>query len=245
MKRFAVIQHTYSEFLGLIEGLLERRDIGFHYYRPFVGQPLPGGPWHYDALFLLGGAYPPTDGEHCPWVEDELALIARFRKARRPVVGLGFGGLLVAGEAGAILSPHPPQRARWGTAYATEAGRDDPLAQAVCGRQVLIMHQGSATLPQGLEPILVDEEGGWLAIRPDELTYGMLFRPELKPGMLEDMVMEGREIPGMPEVLATARAMWEASQETAHRVVVALVKALGLMRERRKAPVFILHQEAP
>ena len=38
MQNYCVVQHTYSEFLGLIERQLEKRDIGFSYYRPFVGQ---------------------------------------------------------------------------------------------------------------------------------------------------------------------------------------------------------------
>lgn len=42
MKNYCVVQHSYSEFLGLIESQLEKRDIGFSYYRPFVGQDSPG-----------------------------------------------------------------------------------------------------------------------------------------------------------------------------------------------------------
>ncbi|RMD69779.1 MAG: GMP synthase [Gammaproteobacteria bacterium] len=246
MKRYAVVQHTFSEFLGLIENLLERRDIGFNYYRPFVGQDLPGSAVHHDALFLLGGGHLPTL-EHCPWMEDELRLISLFQKAKRPVVGIGFGGLLVARAAGARLSPEPSHHARWSRAYATRAGEGDPVAEGLHGRHVLAMHRGAAILPPGLEPILVDDGGNWLAIRPDALTYGLLIRPEMKPGMMEDIIMEGdREVPeNMPELLSVVRENWEGMQETAQRTIVALVKALDLMRERRKAPVFLLHQEPP
>ena len=61
MKQFAVVQHTYSEFLGLIENQLEKRDIGFAYFRPFVGQDLPGSAGQFDALFVLGGQATPSD----------------------------------------------------------------------------------------------------------------------------------------------------------------------------------------
>jgi hypothetical protein len=46
------------------------------------------------------------------------------------------------------------------------------------------------------------------------------------------------------ELLATAREEWEASQVTADRVIAALVAALDLMRERRKAKVFNLRVES-
>ncbi len=245
MKRYAVIQHSYSEFLGLIEAQLEARDIGFTYFRPFVDQDLPGTAIHFDALFVLGGAFPLTDERRNPWLAEERRLLARFRQAQRPVVGLGYGGLLVAAEAGANLSDEPFHNAYWTRARKTAAGEGDPLAEAVDGRRVLVMFNGSAQLPEGVEPLLVDEQGRWLAIRPDSLSYGLLFRPELKPGMLEDMIMEDdRPVPDdMGMLLETARMEWADSQQTTDRVVVALVKALELMKERRKAPVFHLNVE--
>ena len=59
----------------------------------------------------------------------------------------------------------------------------------------------------------------------------MLFRPELKPGMLEDMVMEAdREMPeNIGTLIETARAEWDALQATTERVTVALVSALELI----------------
>lgn len=240
MKRFVVVQHTYSEFLGLIESQLEKRDIGFHYFRPFVGQQLLGSAAQYDALFLLGAAQPPTARKAYPWIDDELALIGVFREAKRPVVGFGFGALLIAEYEGAQVSGEPFHQAYWTVARKTEAGKGDPLAEAVDGRCVLVLYNGSASLPATIAPILVGEKGEWLAIRPEPLTYGMLFRPELKPGMLEDMVMEAKRItpPNIGELLQQARAEWQGMQALTDQVVVALVKALDLMQERRKPPVF-------
>lgn len=243
MKQFLVVQHTYSEFLGGIEKQLENRGIGFNYFRPFTGQSLPASALQYDALWLLGGAYPVTDHEHCPWLGDELKLIAAFRRARRPMVGFGAGGLLVAQACGGIAHAEPAQRAYWTTARKTDAGCDDPVATAVDGKKVLVMVNGRVDPPSGLEPILTDEAGDWIAIRDGELAYGILFRPELKPGMLEDMIMEeGRPLPDhIGEVLDQARTEWSESQRTTDLVVVALVAALDLMRERRKMPVFMLN----
>ncbi len=242
MIRFVVIQHSYAEFLGALEPQLEARDIGFTYVRPVTGQDVVGSAAQFDALWLLGGAYPVADREHCPWVDDELRLVGVFRKARRPVVGIGFGGHVVAIAHGGVASAEPLHDAYWTTARATPHGRDDPLAQAVDGRRVLVMANGRVELPAGLAPIVVDERGRWLAIRPDPLTYGMLFRPELKPGMIEDMVMEDdRPLPdAIGEILDEARARWPEMQETTDRVTAALVSALDLMHERRKMPVFTL-----
>ncbi|MBX9812252.1 MAG: hypothetical protein K2Y16_11680 [Burkholderiales bacterium] len=243
MKQFLVVQHTYSEFLGGIEKQLENRGIGFNYFRPFTGQALPASALQYDALWLLGGAWPVTDREHCPWLDDELKLVTAFRRAGRPVMGFGTGGLLVAQAAGGIAHAEPAQRAYWTTARRTDAGRDDPVAAAVDGRKVLVMANGRVDLPPEIKPVLTDEAGEWIAVRSGDLAYGLLFRPELKPGMLEDMIMEeDRPLPdNIGELLDQARAQWSESQRTADLVVAALVSALDLMRERRKMPVFTLN----
>lgn len=245
MKYYAVLQHTYSEFLGLIENQLEKRDIGFNYIRPFVGQAVPGSAMQWDGLFVLAGATRIDDPEASPWAGEEQNLISIFRKAKRPVVGLGYGALLIAELEGGKPHPEPFHNAYWTTAHVTEAGRGDALAEAVDGRKVFVMYNGRVELPAGMEPILVDDDGRWLAIRPDELTYGLLFRPELKPGMIEDMIMEAeRDVPdNIGELLASARENWGEMQELNDQVIVALVKELDLMQERRKPPVFSLRLE--
>jgi len=242
MKRFLVVQHSYSEFLGGMETQLESRDIGFSYLRPFTGQALPASALQYDALWLLGGAHPVCDEDHCPWVEEELRLLAAFRRAARPVVGLGFGGLLVALAAGGIAHSLPAQRAGFATARLPMGGSDDPMAVALEGRRLLVMVNGRVDLPAGMSPVLVDDAGDWIAVRPDLLTYGLLFRPEIRPGMLEDMVMEeGREMPDhIGELIAGLRADRDGLQRTQDITVAALVTALDLMRERKKPPVFSL-----
>lgn len=243
MKRFLVIQHTYSEFLGLIEKQLESRDIGFIYVRPFTGQAIPASALQHDSLWLLGGATPITDDEASPWLEDERRLLANFKQARRPVVGIGFGALLLVEAAGGVAFEEPYFNAYWTTARKTEAGRDDPVAKAVDGRKVLVMVNGRVELPAGIEPLVVDEAGNWLLVRPDALSYAMLFRPEIKPGMIEDMIMESsRPLPeNVGELLEEAHAHWADTQAITAEVLLALVHALDLMRERHKAPVFSLN----
>ena len=245
MKNYCVVQHTYSEFLALIEAQLEKRDIGFSYYRPFVGQDLPGSAAQFDGLWLLGGAWPTADRENNPQVPDELSLIDIFRRSQRPVVGLGMGGLLVAEQAGGTAREEPPYVARFTTAHKTAAGEGDPVAEAMDGQRVLQLHHGSVELPEGLEPVMVDDDGQWLVVRPDELTYGMLIRPEAKPGMLEDILMEAdhNPPPNMGELLGEARMEWNGMQQMTDKLIVALVKQLSLMQERRKMPVFSLQIE--
>ena len=243
MKRFMLVQHSYSEFLGMIEKQLESRNIGFQYQRPFLGNDLTTSASQHDALWLLGGAYPANDELACPWLPQERQLIANFRRMQRPVVGIGFGALLLVGSVGGEITDEPYFNTYWTTCHATEAGRDDPLAKAVDGKRMLVMINGDASLPAGLEPLVVDDNGHWLAVRPDDNSYAMLFRPEVKPGMIEDMMMEdNRPLPdNIGDILAQAREHWTEGQKTAAEISFALVSALDLMTERHKMPVFSLN----
>ena len=242
MRRVLAIQHTFAEFLGALEPQFEARGIGFSYVRPAVGEDVHGLPSQYDALFLLGGAHPAANSEHCPWLADEQRLVRAFEKARRPVVGFGLGAHVIASAHGALLSPAPEHTALFTTARSLDPL--DPVAQAVDGRRVLVMANGSARLSGEIVPILAADEGECIGFRIGALTYGILFRPELKPGMLEDMAMEeDRPVPEtLGEPIETSRALWSDMEETTARVAAALVDALGLMDERRKMPVFPLAQ---
>ena len=247
MKKFFVVQHSYAEFLGPIEKQLESRNIGFQYLRPFLGNDLPTSAPRHDALWLLGGAYPITDVEACPWIPQEYRLMEYFRKLGRPTVGIGFGGLLVARLAGGEAFEEPYFNAYWTIARKTSAGAEDPLAIAFDGRPVLVMYNGRVDLPAGLAPILTDDTGRWIAVKPDATSYGLLFRPEMKPGMIEDMIMEdNRPLPdNIGELLQEARERWPLMQDTAAQMALALVTSLDLMTERRKMPVFAINPAKP
>jgi putative intracellular protease/amidase len=246
VKRFLAVQHSFSEFLGALEPQWEARDIGFTYVRTIAGQDVAGTPSQFDALWLLGAAHPVADRGRCPWVDDEVRLVRAFERAHRPVIGLGDGALVLAAAHGATLLAEPEHDARFVRARALVG--DDPVAHAVDRRRVLVMAHGRADLSSGsnsaMQPIVADEEGRWIAFRAGQLSYGLLFRPELKPGMLEDMVMEeGRGVPeDFGALIETARAEWGGLHETSARVAAALVSTLDLMEERRKMPVFRLQE---
>lgn len=240
MTRFLAVQHTFSEFFGALEPQWELRDIAFSYVRTVAGQDVSATPSQFDALWLLGAAWPIADAAHCDWVDDEIRLLRAFQKSGRPVVGLGGGAHVLAAAHGSRVTTEPMHDAYFTTAHGVRA--DDPLARAVDGRRVLVMVNGRAALDASLVPVAVDDAGRWIAFRTPTPGYGLLLRPELKPGMLEDMVMEeDREVPeDIATLIETARETWSTLQATSERVTRALVSALDLMRERRKAPVFHL-----
>lgn len=237
MPRLLAVQHTMAEFLGAIEAPLEAAGIGFRYVRTVAGDDAAGTPSQHDALWLLGAAHAPADRARCPWVEAEMRLVRAFQRAGRPVIGTGAGAMVIAAAMGAALHEAPGPVARVATAVARDA--DDPLARALHGHRVLVLHDGACDVPPGAAVVLSDEDGRWLALRTQPPGYALLFRPELKPGMLEDMVMEDdRPLPeSFGAFLDEVRASWPALEHSARRAAAALISALGLMDERHKPRV--------
>lgn len=236
MKRFLVIQHSHSEFLGSFERLLEDRHIGFTYCRPFIGDHLPATAIQYDALMLLGGCARLDEPGLEQYRAEVFRVIAAFRRVQRPVVGFGYGALLVAMQCGGRAADCETWHASFVRARALGGGA---LAGAMEGEIVLSLHRGQVCLPGSAEVLARDESGDWLIARADPATYALRFRPEVKPGMLEDMVMEGSgDLPDhFADLIADAKVRWSDTESRAQRLFAALVSTLDLMRERPKPSV--------
>lgn len=239
MRRCLVIQHSYAEFLGGFERLLEDRHIGFSYCRPFVGDPLPTTALHHDALWVLSGPGVIDAPQSAAYGAELLRLIGAFRRAQRPVIGLGSGALWVALHAGGAVEHAARGYTGFVEARVTPNGRDDPVARVIDGATVLTMHTGGVRLAATIEPLAVSPSGQWLIARPDPSTYALLPRFEMRPGMLEDMAMEdGRALPDdIGALIEATRQRSPASDALAQRVVAALVVTLDLMRERTKPAI--------
>ena len=81
----------------------------------------------------------------------------------------------------------------------------------------MVAYNGSAELPEGLRPIVMDHSGKWFAVRPHHQTHGPLFVPKaMKGAMSEGIVMESVQDPpddiGQP--LTRTRQTWDRMQPT-------------------------------
>jgi GMP synthase-like glutamine amidotransferase len=236
VKRFLVIQHNRSEFLGSFERLLEDRHIGFSYCRPFVGDRLPATAIQYDALWLLGGCARLDDPLLAQDRAQVFRLIGAFRRAKRPVIGFGYGALLIALQCGGEIR----DSSTWHASFTCpRAHGDSQLADSVDGVPVLTLHRGQVQLPDAVKVLATSAYGDWLIACVDPTTYALLLRPEMKPGMLEDLVMEDAD--ALPEhfgdLIAQTKVHWPDMQTLSQRVLAALVGTLDLMRERDKPSV--------
>lgn len=96
-----MVEHDPDAPAGLLAGWAASRDLTVTTVRLHAGQPLPA-PSACDTAVLLGSEQTAYDGT-VPWLAAELAFTERLLAAAVPVLGICFGGQVLARVLGARL----------------------------------------------------------------------------------------------------------------------------------------------
>jgi GMP synthase-like glutamine amidotransferase len=170
-------------------GLFERVvvDRGDHLDRWVVadGDPAPGGPAHWDAVMVFGGAmHPDQDAEH-PWLRSEVAFIQEALAQGVPTIGICLGAQLIARAAGAWVGPAGAAEVGWFTVELNDRGATDPVLGAIPGRvDAFQWHYYTFELPaRAVE--LASSAAARQAYRLGERTWGIQFHAEVDREMLD------------------------------------------------------------
>jgi len=139
MARLLVVEHDADCPAGLLGEwasgrALAARTIGLH-----AGDTLPPAP-DCDAAVLLGSEHTAYD-DALPWLAAELAFVERLLAASVPVLGICFGGQLLARALGARLYRLPTPELGW--------ARLASLHPGVPAGPWLSWHQDAFDLPPG------------------------------------------------------------------------------------------------
>jgi GMP synthase-like glutamine amidotransferase len=113
MKAALIRQHAETGPPGLLADWLRARGIPFEVDRSWVGGPLPD-PERYGFVASLGSKHSPLDA-HEPVVAAELELIDRAIARNVPVLGLCFGGQVLATVLGGRVERAPTPELGWRT----------------------------------------------------------------------------------------------------------------------------------
>ncbi len=194
MKNVCVLQHTETEFLGLMEDHFEGRNIRFNYHRPFTaGGTIPTEHGDFDGLIILGGGpYGVVSGFLLPSLMPELRLTKSFLDAGLPVVGIGMGALILSIAAGGGAEEAPLR-------FVVEEAKTvapDALAGYLPDRFPMVSYlRDRPVLPQGALVLAQNEAEDPLVFSLFGNCLGFIGHPGMKSGMAEDLIMEFAETP--------------------------------------------------
>ena len=231
MKYLSVIQHTQSEWLGHIEDHLEGRGIRFGYSRPFTtGGTLPDTSTIGDGLILVGGGAwgSATKDRLLPNLEEEVRLTRACLMLGKPVLALGLGAqiLAIAAEGGSREAP-----LAIGVKTAKRV-KDGALAGRLPEEFPLITYGRDQPAPPDYAEILAEDETGSPAVfQIGPNAFGFIGHPGIRPAMIEDLIMEGDEVPpNTDKVLPSLAGIAPSIEDALVPIMTGVIELTGWMR---------------
>jgi GMP synthase (glutamine-hydrolysing) len=101
--KVAIFQHMESEAPGIFPDILEARDVPFEIHRLYETGETPKA--IRSPLIILGGGMSVHDEQKFPFLVQEKAIIRRYIRERRPVIGICLGAQLIADATGSRVYP--------------------------------------------------------------------------------------------------------------------------------------------
>ena len=175
MRPVLIRQHVETAPAGTLAGWLEARGLAYEIDRSWLGAPLPD-PEDYAFVVSLGHDRGAND-THVPAVAAERELLARAVARDVPVLGLCYGGQVLAAVLGALVRPAPVPELGW-----REVRTDDPAL--VPPGPWLEWHFDRFTTPPGATEIARTPEASQAFVLGPHL--GVQFHPEATVDIVAD-----------------------------------------------------------
>jgi len=170
------LQHVSFEGPGTFRQALEAREYAIRTILvPSEGLPQDPG----DFLLIMGGPMSVNDSDS--WIGDELEYVQGVLDQGVPIVGICFGGQLLAKAVGGVVVPGPRFEIGMVSVTVTDEGKTDPVfSQQPSTFQVFQWHGEGINLPPEIQPLVASPDYPVQAFCAQERCYGLLFHPEME-----------------------------------------------------------------
>ncbi len=186
-ERVAFLQHSSSDVPGLLGGFADDLGLDVAVHRPDRGD-LPGSDT-YGLLVVMGSVESVTDAS-VPWIAPERALVAGAVAAGVPVLGICFGGQLLAQVLGGSVHRGTATEIGWTTVSTVDPDRVGPGPW-------LNWHDDVITCPPGAEVLATSPLALQAFVRG--VHTGVQFHPEATAGVVDRWVDEARDGAGVSD----------------------------------------------
>jgi GMP synthase-like glutamine amidotransferase len=222
-----VLTHGENEGAELLERCAVERGFGVATVRVDQEALEMPDPRDFDAVFVMGAEESVYD-EGVGWIKPEVGLVRRAVAAGVPVLGVCFGGQLLAHALGGQVAPAVQPELGWLWLETVDE-------QVVAPGPWLSWHGDAFTIPPGARRI------AWSDHCEHAFTHGphlgLQFHPELTPDLLrlwlDDAQRRGHAIGERNTLLAEAEMYAAQSASRAGALVDGFLRRSGLAREER------------
>lgn len=175
VERLLVVEHDQDAPAGLLAGWAAGRGLKVDTVRLHAGEPLPDEPAAGDAAVVLGSEQTAYD-DTVPWLAAELAYVGTLVSRSVPVLGICFGGQVLARVLGARVYRLPSPEIGW-----VQVRSRSPL---VAAGPWLSWHRDAFSLPPGAGELAANE------VSLQGFTFGphagLQFHPEATEPIVRD-----------------------------------------------------------
>lgn len=178
--RIAVLEHSSSDRPGVVGDHLARLGFGLDHVRvddPYAKLPHAG---EHDAVVVMGSVDSVTD-DSLPWLAGERALVADCVSSGTPVLGICFGGQLLAEVLGGTVRRAAEGEAGWRRLEVLDDRRMSPGPW-------LVWHEDEFLLPDSVELLARSERCAQAFCAGPHL--GVQFHPEIDAALLAEWFCE-------------------------------------------------------
>jgi len=169
-----------------------------------------------ELLVVLGGPIGAYDETDYPFLNDELAAIARRLQTGRPTLGICLGAQLMARALGAKVYPGGTKEIGWSPVVLTPDGQRSPLQHLDAETPVLHWHGDTFDLPDGAVRLAGNDVYSNQAFAWGDCGLALQFHPEVTAAGLEHwFVGHACEISGTPG-LEVAQLRADTERYAAH-----------------------------
>ena len=191
--RIAFLQHSPTDVPGLLGGFAVDAGLDVSVHRPDLGPgalPVPGS---FDLLVVMGSIESTYD-RRVPWIAPERALVAGAVEAGVPVLGVCFGGQLLAEVLGGSVARGTGTEIGW-VRIRTEDAR-------VESGPWLNWHDDVITCPPGAEAVARSD----LALQAfvQGVHTGVQFHPEVTVDVVHRWIDDARDRDGVADEVVAA-----------------------------------------
>ena len=192
--RITFLQHSDSDVPGLLGALAGELGLDVTVSRPDrqdSGLPRADS---FDLLVVMGSIESVYD-RSVPWIAPERALVSRAVDDGKPVLGICFGGQLLADVLGGTVTRASRTEIGWGTVDTLDPGRIGPGPW-------LNWHDDAFTCPPGAEALATSSVS--LQAFVDGPHTGVQFHPEVTRSVVDLWIDDARDRDGVTDVDASA-----------------------------------------
>lgn len=182
MSRGLVLVHEHFAPAGMIGERARHHGLGLVAVDP-QAEPLPD-PTGYDAVIVMGSTASVTDRADKPWIDEEIATVGKAVEADVPVLGICFGGQVLAAALGGEVRTARRMELGW-----VDIESDDP--ERVPAGPWLAWHEDVLSVPPSADEIARNDCG------PQAFAYdqhlGVQFHPEIDTAIINEWIARGGE----------------------------------------------------